>query len=151
MTDSTERQEAIAAAMWPAQNLVERLVAGVYDRATAVVSMAESWRHRNALAKELTALDDHQLEDLGITREQIPQLVSAHPEAPALMQRMMQRFGVAAESLADKPELRRLLQQVCNGCFARGECKRWLRSAAAGDYPGFCPNAPTFAELAGNP
>src|SRR5262249_57220262 len=86
-------------AMWWAQHAAERIARGLSAAVGGTVDAIEAQRRRCALERQLNALDDRSIVDIGITREQIPAIASAYPDAPQLLQRMMDPVGVASEPL----------------------------------------------------
>lgn len=147
MTGTDEKIESATPAMWPVQHLAERVAGAVYQTASDAAAAVARWCRHQALEQELQALADHELADLGITREQIAVLARAD-EAPELMRRMMERLGVTQELLAKYPGLRQNLERECGLCCSRGECRRWLEQGKADSgHTEFCPNATTFEDL----
>lgn len=147
MSGIDEKTGNATPAMWPVQHLAERVVGTVYQTASDAATAVARWCRHQALEQELQALADHELADLGITRDQIPVLARAD-EAPELMRRMMERLGVSPELLARYPGLQQSLERECSLCCSRSECRHWLdRSEADGQNREFCPNAPIFEDL----
>jgi hypothetical protein len=150
MASHGERPDRSAESLWLAENLIARLVAGIHRCGGAVAKMAETVAQRHALERELTALDDSQLGDLGITREQIPVLVSAYPESAELLTRMLARLGITEAEIVRNPGLRHELEHSCAHCFVRRECRRYLKLPTDQNiegYRNFCPNAAELDEL----
>jgi uncharacterized protein YjiS (DUF1127 family) len=144
MADHDEKPVETSEALWAAENFVARLVGGLYSCGSAVAKATERRAQRQALERELNALDDRQLSDLGITREQIPVMVGAYPESPQLLTSMLARLGITEEAIARDPGLRSQLARTCSLCFVRQECKRYLKlpvDASPDGYRTFCPNA----------
>jgi uncharacterized protein YjiS (DUF1127 family) len=136
--------------LWAAQNFIAWLVGGLYSCGSAIATAAERQIQREALERELNALDDGQLSDLGITREQIPVLVGAYPLSAELLTRMLARLGITEEAIARDPGLRSELERTCSFCFLRRECRRYLElpaDASPEGYRTFCPNAAKLDEL----
>ncbi|NJM93224.1 MAG: DUF1127 domain-containing protein [Rhodospirillaceae bacterium] len=136
--------------LWAAENFIAWLVGGLYSCGSAIATVAERQTQREALEHELNALDDRQLSDLGITREQVPVVVGAYPLSAELLTRMLARLGITEEAIACNPGLRRQLERTCSFCFLRRECKRYLRlpaDASPDGYRTFCPNAAKLDEL----
>jgi len=147
MTQPDEKLEDSTPAMWPAQNLAERLVNVVFESASDAAAAVAKWCQQQALEQQLRALDDRELADLGVTREQLSVLASSQ-DAPELMRRMMERLGVSQELLSKYPGLKHQLERECSLCFSRGECRHWLGHGNADDgHKAFCPNASTFEDL----
>jgi uncharacterized protein YjiS (DUF1127 family) len=150
MAGPDREPEAPSEALWSIQNFIERLVNGIYNCGGALASAAETLVQRQALERELSALDDRQLSDLGITREQIPVVVGAHPQSTELLTRMLARLGITEEAIAANPGLRARLEHTCSFCFVRTECKRYLRlpvDRSPEGYRAFCPNAAELDKL----
>lgn len=147
MVGTDDKAQNVTPAMWPAQHLAERVAGVVYQGASDAAAAVARWCRRQALEQELKALADHELADLGITRDQIA--VLAHSDdAPELMRRMMERLGLSPELLAKHPGLKQHLERECSLCFSRSECRDWLKQdQAAAGYKEFCPNASTFDDL----
>jgi hypothetical protein len=100
------------------------------------------------LERQLNALDDRAIADIGIAREQIPAIASAYPEAPQLLRRMMERIGVPTAPLLRDSHLRREMEWNCAACSNRSPCRRWLKAAKPADaYRSFCPNAAALDQL----
>jgi uncharacterized protein YjiS (DUF1127 family) len=135
--------------MWQAQHGVDRIVRQLSATVVGAVEAIETQRRRGALERQLDTLDDRAIADIGIVRAQIPAIAAAWPDAPQLLRRMMERLGVAPESLVDDPDLRREIEWNCVACPNRGQCRRWLKSMEPADaYRTFCPNAPGLDRLA---
>jgi uncharacterized protein YjiS (DUF1127 family) len=136
--------------LWGAQNFIAWLVGGLYSCGGAIATAAERQTQREALERELKALDDRQLSDLGITRAQIPVVAGADPRSVELLTRMLARLGITEEAIAGSPGLRRQLERTCSVCFLRRECKRYLKlptDVSPDGYRAFCPNAAKLDEL----
>jgi uncharacterized protein YjiS (DUF1127 family) len=128
--------------MWRAQHGADRVARRVSATIAGAVQAIEAQRRRCALERELDSLDDRAIADIGITREQIPAIAAAWPDAPQLLRQMMERLGVAPEPLLGDPSLRRELAWNCVACPNRSQCRRWLKSAKPADgYRSFCSNA----------
>jgi uncharacterized protein YjiS (DUF1127 family) len=135
--------------MWWAQHAAERFARGLSAAVDGAVDAIEAQRRRCALEQQLNALDARGMADIGITREQIPAVASAYPEAPLLLRRMMDRIGAAPEALLRDGALRREMEWNCVACANRSQCRRWLKSAVPADaYRTFCPNADGLDRLA---
>jgi uncharacterized protein YjiS (DUF1127 family) len=135
--------------MWRVQHAADRVVRGFSAAVAGTVDAIEAQRRRCALEQQLGALDDRSIVDIGITREQIPAIASAYPDAPQLLRRMMDRMGVAWEPLLRDARLRRELEWNCVACANRSQCRRSLKAAKPADaYRAFCPNADGLDRLA---
>lgn len=135
--------------MWQAQHSADRVVRRLSATIAGAVEALETQHRRRALERQLGALDDGAIADIGIAREQIPAIAAAWPSAPQLLRRMLERLGVAPEPLLADPDLRREIEWNCVACPNRSQCRRWLNSATPADaYRSFCPNAVGLDRLA---
>jgi len=142
------RAMQLNATMWWAQHAADRAVRQLSATIAGAVDTIESHHRQRVLERQLNALDDRGIADIGIAREQIPAIASAYPDAPRLLRRMMERLGVAPEPLLRDSNLRREMDWNCVACFNRGRCRRWLKSAKPADaYRSFCPNAAELDRL----
>jgi uncharacterized protein YjiS (DUF1127 family) len=113
---------------------IRRLLQAMHDRLTA--------------ENELARMNDREIADLGLTRNELHALTRPGNCSARLLKGMTERLGVTAAMLAREPELRRDIQRACTTCDAQGKCRRWLRRPGSADaYRRFCPNAGTFALL----
>lgn len=145
MTNSNESTPV----MWRVQNAADQVVRGLCAAVGGGADAIETQRRRFALERQLNALDARGMADIGITREQIPAIASAYPDAPQLLRRMLARIGVAPEAPLGDAGLRREMQWNCIACANRGHCRRWLKTALPADaYRAFCPNADGLDRLA---
>ena len=85
--------------MWQAQHGVDRVVRQLSTTIAGAAEVIETQRRRCALERQLDALDDRAIADIGIEREQIPAIAAAWPDAPQLLRQMMERLGVAPTTL----------------------------------------------------
>jgi uncharacterized protein YjiS (DUF1127 family) len=122
--------------------------------AAAVHRAAEAFddcRQRHMLRLELAEMAaggdfDRMLADVGISRSQIPVLLSAHPGAARRLGGAMRRIGIdparirAGWTLSD-------IEWTCTTCRSQRSCRKWLTSGAREDYRAFCPNAASFDRL----
>lgn len=128
--------------MWWAQHAADRIVRRLSATIANTVDGIEIQHRRRVLERQLNALDDCGIADIGIAREQIPAIASASPGAPRLLRRMMERLGVAPGPLLRDAGLRREMEWNCVACSNRSQCRRWLKSAQPAEaYRSFCPNA----------
>lgn len=135
--------------LWSIQHAADRVVRGISATIAAAVDTIESDRRRCILERQLGALDDRAIADIGIAREQIPAIASAYPDAPQLLRRMMERVGAPLPSLLRDSGLHREMEWNCVACSNRGQCRRWLKSPQPTDaYRSFCPNAEGLDRLA---
>ncbi len=134
--------------MWQAQHAIGCIVQQLSAALAGTVDAIETQRRRGTLERQLNALDDRGIADIGIAREQIPAIASAYPDAPQLLRRMMERVGVAPEPLLRDANLRREMEWNCVACSNRSQCRRWLKAAKPGDaYRSFCPNTAGLERL----
>lgn len=150
MPDRDDKPAQTSEALWAAQNFIARLIDRLYSCGCAIAMAAEKETQRQVLERDLNALNDRQLSDLGITREQIPVVVSAYPISAELLTRMLARLGITEEAIARNPGLRSELERTCSFCFLRQECRRYLKlplDAWPDGYRTFCPNAAKLDEL----
>lgn len=99
--------------------------------------------------KEIEALTNAELDDLGMTREQVEFFVRMPADVPARMAKMASVFGLSEDQLkANQAEYLDLLN-VCGHCGARKACGKLLSHAdtASRDETGFCPNAGTYTNM----
>jgi uncharacterized protein YjiS (DUF1127 family) len=115
---------------------IRRLLQAMHDRLT--------------VENELARMDDREIADLGVTRNELHALTRPGNRSAKLLKGMTERLGVTAAMLEHAPELRRDIQRVCTTCDAQGRCRRWLRHPSSAEaYRKFCPNAGAFALLKG--
>jgi uncharacterized protein YjiS (DUF1127 family) len=136
-------------AMWGIQHAADRMVRGISATVTDAVQAIAAERRRCVLERQLDALSDSGMTDIGIARGQIPAIASAYPDAPQFLRRMTERLGVAPEGLLRDADLHRELEWNCVACSNRSQCRRWLKSPRPADaYRSFCPNAEGLDRLA---
>lgn len=108
--------------------------------------MINRWRTEG----ELDRLSDRDISDIGISRDELKEIVRLPADSPERMAAMARVFGLTeAEIKRDRGEYLELLE-ICGHCGHRGECGRALQNAvtAQPEDMGFCPNAPTYAAKA---
>lgn len=98
--------------------------------------------------QELAALTDRQLEDIGLTRDELVLAVAGAAEAPERVGMMTSRLGIAPEALeAGRPLLNEMVRR-CAACRTKLICAWWLAEGDGDDrFREFCPNAGRFVEL----
>jgi len=127
--------------MWGIQHAVDRAVRGIAAAVAEAADAREIRQRRSVMERQLNALDDSTIADIGIAREQIPAIAAAWPDAPQLLRRMMERVGALPGLLCDAG-LHREMEWNCVACSNRSQCRRWLNSPQPSDaYRSFCPNA----------
>jgi uncharacterized protein YjiS (DUF1127 family) len=133
---------------WRMQHAADRVVRQFSAAIAGTVDTLEVRHRRRVLERQLNALDDRAIADIGIEREQIPAIASAYPGAPQLLRRMMERLGVAPAPLLSDGNLRREMEWNCAACANRSPCRRWLKAAKPADgYRSFCANAAALDRL----
>jgi adenylate cyclase len=87
--------------------------------------------------------------DLGVTPNQLRELVSKGPGAADLLQKMLVALHVDPEALADTdPLIMRELQRLCITCGDKKRCEHeFANGTAANHFREFCPNALTLETL----
>jgi uncharacterized protein YjiS (DUF1127 family) len=147
MTDSGKDDQDSSPPMWQAQHAAERLVEGISSAVRSGAEVIEGWCRQAALEQELQRLNDGDLQDIGISRDQIA-AVARSQDAPQLLRQMLQKLEIAEGVLARYPGLRESLGRVCRTCGARDHCRRWLRQEQRDEaYRDFCPNESELAAL----
>lgn len=111
-----------------------------------IKAMIERWQELS----EVEAMSDHELDDLGVTREQMRAFVCIPQDVPDRVLAMAEIFGIPEDQVQRDHALYLELLETCCTCGDRGACKLAL---AKGDLsrPGdcnFCRNARSFHELA---
>ena len=109
-----------------------------------------TWRMRRRLAAEVAAMDSRALADLGQTRSELLNFLHYPADIRSRMARMARVFG------ADITRLERVrgawaeAAHACGTCCFRDACARELDAAATtAARCGFCPNADTWRDMAG--
>ena len=83
MTDSNDSSPI----MWRVQHAADRVVRQLAATVAGAVDALEVQHRRRVLERQLDALDDRAISDIGIARDQIPAVASAYPGAPQLLRR----------------------------------------------------------------
>lgn len=99
---------------------------------------------------EIEKLTQHDLDDLGMTRDQLRAFARMPTDVPGRVQAMAAIFGLSEDDLKHNHAQWLELQQCCGHCQDRAACALVLergelsrpRDAA------FCPNAAEFAQMA---
>jgi len=110
------------------------------------------WLERHALARELNELEPRELDRLlnenGLDRRNLAELVHGNAQADYRLTSVMERFGVTEMLTERHPDVLRDVQRVCMACPRKRRCRRALRAGASADgFRRFCPNAGTFGAL----
>ncbi len=104
--------------------------------------------HRSRDHAELAALDDRQLEDIGIERGELVLVVAGAADAPERVGMMASRLGIEAEVLEARKPLLNAMTKRCAACRTKLICAWWLAEGGEEDaFREFCPNAGRFVEL----
>lgn len=102
--------------------------------------------------KQVEALSDHDLYDLGMTRAQVTAFATMPADVPDRVTAMAAIFGIPADELkANRADYLELLG-TCADCRQRSKCARLLNDAnrAQPAEADFCPNAPVYAAQVSN-
>lgn len=107
-------------------------------------TMFARWR----TLKEVEALEERDLEDMGLSREQVEDFACMPEDVPDRIEAMARLFGLGAAQLrADYPTYLELVHD-CGHCAERRLCARILvRADATPAAAAFCPNAHTYAAM----
>jgi uncharacterized protein YjiS (DUF1127 family) len=98
--------------------------------------------------QELAALDDRQLDDIGLKRDELVLVVAGAAEAPERVGMMAGRLGVDPKAFEARRPLLNEMVKRCAACRTKVICAWWLAEGGAEDaYREFCPNAGRFIEL----
>lgn len=106
--------------------------------------------HRLHEVTEADALSDRDLDDLGLSRDQLLAFLRMPQDITERVTAMAAIFGVPEADLKhDHPQWIDLLT-TCGHCADRGACRKVLDkgTAARAEEAGFCGNRAVFADLA---
>ena len=104
--------------------------------------------HRSRDHEELAALDDRQLEDIGIQRGELMLVVAGAADASERIGIMASRLGIEPEALEARKPLLNEMTKRCAACRTKLLCAWWLAEGGGDDaFREFCPNAGRFVEL----
>ncbi len=109
--------------------------------------MFDLWRDQ----REIDALSDREVEDLGLTRDQLRAFARVPMDVPERLVAMAAIFGqTEADVKRNYADYLELLE-VCVRCGARQQCVETLDDFATArpDACGFCPNAGSYQRMAG--
>lgn len=114
-----------------------------------IKAMMERWGE----LKEVDRLSEHELEDLGMSREQLRAFIQMPHDVGDRVRHMAEIFGLSAEELQMNHEQWLEILSTCGHCKHRGQCSHVLAKGqeAHAEDCGFCLNAPTFAAEAARP
>ncbi len=115
----------------------------MFDR---IKTLINRW---NAL-KEVEALSEHELDDLGMTRDQVRRFVQMPADIADRVKHMAAIFGLSEADLHKDHEAYVALLETCGTCQDRRACSRvlGLGDAARPEMCSFCLNAESFASAA---
>ena len=115
----------------------------MFDR---IKSLIDRW---NTL-KEIDALSEHELSDLGMTRDQVRRFVQMPADVADRVAHMAAIFGLSDADLHKHHDAYVTLLETCGGCRERRACSRVLAlgEAASPGMCSFCLNAESFATAA---
>ena len=96
--------------------------------------------------KEVDRLFVYELEDLGMTREQLRAFIQMPHDVGERVRHMGEIFGLSAEDLQANHDQWLEILTTCGHCKQRNECAHKLaKRGTQPDEVGFCLNAQTFA------
>jgi uncharacterized protein YjiS (DUF1127 family) len=109
--------------------------------------IAEKFHHGQGF-RELAALTDRQLEEIGLQRSELVLAVAGTTDAPERVGMMASKLGINSEALAGRRPLLDTMVKRCALCRSKAFCAWWLAEGGGDDaYRDFCPNAGAFVEL----
>ena len=111
-----------------------------------IKSLVDRWQD----LKEIDALSDRDIDDLGMTRDQVRQFVMMPADIAERVQHMAAVFGLSQDDLHRNHGAYVEMLERCGGCTDRAACSRAL---AMGDKASpaacaFCRNADAFSSAA---
>lgn len=106
--------------------------------------------HRWQDLAEVDRLTDREIDDLGVTRDQLRALVSLPGDVPQRVKAMASLFGLAETDLTSDHGTWLDLLESCGQCRDRGACALVLEREGLSrpQDADFCPNAAAFRDLA---
>jgi uncharacterized protein YjiS (DUF1127 family) len=103
---------------------------------------------RRRQLQEIDALDDRAIEELGLTREELREVITVSAEVRERMAAMAARHGLDRTRLEDLRQDYVHLLDVCAHCDAAGKCAEYLADESRGPTAaGFCPNHADYLAL----
>ncbi len=100
--------------------------------------------------REVNAMSDLDLADLGLTRDQLAAFVMMPPEVDERLGQMATVFGVDIAAIRQHYADYLDLLQTCESCGAVSACQKALATPGiTAESCSFCPNAPAYREAAG--
>lgn len=126
----------------------QAVTSGLWGCVAASMKRLRVWRNRAALEAALADLEDYQLDDLGVTRSEIPAYAKASPHARQHMTAMVDSLGIGPEWVRPGSQACSELLRGCRLCLNVAACESWLLTAhPAQGYRMFCPNAALLDRL----
>lgn len=113
---------------------------------TRIRTLLDRWHELTAVDE----LDERELDDLGLTRGQLRELVAIPADVPARVARMAELFGIPESALQESRADYLELLGTCQHCRDARTCTRKFETGAmAGPaQAGFCPNAEIYSARA---
>lgn len=108
----------------------------------------QTWSERSRARRELEAMDDRAIEDMGLDRAALTEAMALPADVPQRMTAMADVFGA---DLAHAPlsAVERLdMARACGQCDHRRRCAEELAGPTSAALCSFCPNAATYSGLA---
>lgn len=111
---------------------------------TRIRALLDRWHELNAVDE----LDDRDLDDLGLTRSQLRELVAIPADVPARVARMAALFGIPETALQENRADYLGLLGTCQHCRDARTCTRKFETGAIASpaQANFCPNAAIYSE-----
>lgn len=115
----------------------------MFDR---IKTLVHRWRD----LKEVASLSDRDLDDLGMTRDQVEAFVRMPQDVPDRVAAMAQIFGLTGAQIKANHDAYIDLLYTCGQCKDRGACRKVLDHAelARPADAGFCRNKTAFEQAA---
>jgi hypothetical protein len=113
----------------------------MFDRLTALLD-------RSRTLRELCAMGERDLDDIGVSRGELEAVVTAPPQVTERMLAMAARHGVGQHELAGHNSDFAGMIESCRSCESLGACRGFLADPAADPARAvFCPNHATYDAL----
>lgn len=120
-----------------------------------LTAMIRQWRTNLASAHEIEGLGPEErgalARDIGVPEGLLARLAAARAEAGLELPHLMQALSMNVEAVRHRhPAVVRDMSIICSECRAATRCRRDLAlGLSAATFDGYCPNADTLKELAG--
>lgn len=102
--------------------------------------------------REIAQMDWRDLDDLGLSRGQLLQIVDTPEVVATRLAQMAARHGLTEAELDEYRQDYVQLLATCAHCPETGACAQFLADpTATADLAAFCPNHADYAALAANP